>query len=373
MTTVFTLYVINSANTLFGHSDSAAMFSFGEFFSLQGEKSNYAVWELTLFLFVGVMGGFIGALFNLANQRVINWRRQYVHTSAIGRMGEVFLLVVLMTTLSFFLPIIVGNCTALPVDMEAWSDQEKGLVEELVPLYCQEDTQYNELASLFLTDSDTSIRQLFHFREVGDHLDSTFSSLTLFIFDIFYIVMACLTCGSSVPAGMFVPSLLSGAAFGRLVGHILHKVDNTHGTFADSGTYALMGAAAITAGIARMTISLTVMVLEATGDMQYVLPLMLTVMSARFVGNMFSEGLYDMMIHTNHLNYLDEDEGIPILTDVVDINVTDIMVNQPLCLPPIVRVGIVYDLLKKTTHNCYPIGKQKPYQMFLCLFMIDLI
>lgn len=47
---------------------------------------------------------------------------------------------------------------------------------------------------------------------------------------------------------------------------------------------------AITGGIARMTISLTVMILEATGDMQYVLPLMLTVMAARLVGNVFTEG-----------------------------------------------------------------------------------
>ena len=39
-----------------------------------------------------------------------------------------------------------------------------------------------------------------------------------------------------------------------------------------------------------MTISLTVMILEATGDMQYVLPLMLTVMAARLVGNVFTEG-----------------------------------------------------------------------------------
>jgi chloride channel 7 len=40
-----------------------------------------------------------------------------------------------------------------------------------------------------------------------------------------------------------------------------------------------------------MTISLTVMILEATGDMQYVLPLMLTVMAARLVGNIFTEGV----------------------------------------------------------------------------------
>jgi chloride channel 7 len=37
-----------------------------------------------------------------------------------------------------------------------------------------------------------------------------------------------------------VPSLLSGAAFKRLFGHVLHRTKNTSGTFADSGTYALV-------------------------------------------------------------------------------------------------------------------------------------
>ena len=42
-------------------------------------------------------------------------------------------------------------------------------------------------------------------------------------------------------------------------------------------------------GMSRMTISLTVIVLEATGDMQYLLPLMVTFMAARWTGNMFTE------------------------------------------------------------------------------------
>lgn len=44
-----------------------------------------------------------------------------------------------------------------------------------------------------------------------------------------------------------------------------------------------------------------VIILEATGDMQYVLPLMLTLMAARWVGNVFNEGLYDMHIHGNQV------------------------------------------------------------------------
>ena len=40
-----------------------------------------------------------------------------------------------------------------------------------------------------------------------------------------------------------------------------------------------------------MTISLTVIMLEATGDMQYVLPLMITLMMSRWSGNIFCEGL----------------------------------------------------------------------------------
>jgi H+/Cl- antiporter ClcA len=60
---------------------------------------------------------------------------------------------------------------------------------------------------------------------------------------------------TTIHSGLFVPSLLSGAAFGRLCGHLLHKMDfstdfsnisettgaTAKATFADSGTYALIG------------------------------------------------------------------------------------------------------------------------------------
>ena len=48
---------------------------------------------------------------------------------------------------------------------------------------------------------------------------------------------AVITYGLAVPSGLFVPSLLSGAAFGRLCGNLLHRVDHFNDNFADAGTY----------------------------------------------------------------------------------------------------------------------------------------
>ena len=49
----------------------------------------------------------------------------------------------------------------------------------------------------------------------------TFSPVTLSVFFLLYFLLACWTYGVSVPSGLFVPSLLCGAAFGRLVANIL--------------------------------------------------------------------------------------------------------------------------------------------------------
>lgn len=80
------------------------------------------------------------------------------------------------------------------------------------------------------------------------------------------------TYGLAIPSGLFIPSLLIGAAWGRLVGIGMATI--FPGLNVDPGKYALIGAAATLGGILRMTLSLTVIVTEATGDISLGLPIM---------------------------------------------------------------------------------------------------
>jgi chloride channel 7 len=115
--------------------------------------------------------------------------------------------------------------------MEDWNDQEKSLVSRLVPLYCDPATEYSQLGSLFLTDTDTAIKQLFHFRELGNNLEPTFSSKSLLVFFLIYSFLTCVTYGTAVPSGLFVPSLLQGPDTGQSpplplpLPHLTHSLD----------------------------------------------------------------------------------------------------------------------------------------------------
>jgi len=353
MVALATLYGIRNRESSWGQTDVDNLFSLGEFTAIGEGSSNYSIWELAVFAVLGCIGGLIGACFNAASEHLTLWRIKHVNYCKKRRVLEVLLLSVLTSCVSFLMPRLWNRCTALPTDVQGWNNQQKELMAELLPFQCLSGKEYNEVASLYLVDADVAIRQLFHFRETGLTDAPTFSSAAIFLFFVPYISLACIVYGIGIPSGLLVPSLLTGASFGRLFGHLLHMLDHTSGTFADSGTYSLMGAAAIMAGFSRMTISVTVILLEATGNMQYVLPLMVTVMAARFTGNLFNEGIYDATIHIKHYPLLEQE--VPGVAERHEIVAGQAMTSAVKCLRPVERVGVVYDLLRYTSHGNFPI------------------
>ncbi|XP_059887442.1 H(+)/Cl(-) exchange transporter 7 isoform X3 [Delphinus delphis] len=123
--------------------------------------------------------------------------------------------------------------------------------------------------------------------------------------------------------------------------------------WADPGKYALMGAAAQLGGIVRMTLSLTVIMMEATSNVTYGFPIMLVLMTAKIVGDVFIEGLYDMHIQLQSVPFLHWEA--PVTSH--SLTAREVMSTPVTCLRRREKVGIIVDVLSSTAsnHNGFPV------------------
>ncbi|KAJ3098681.1 glycerol ethanol, ferric requiring protein [Phlyctochytrium planicorne] len=140
------------------------------------------------------------------------------------------------------------------------------------------------------------------------------------------IIRLCLTIVSisvKVPAGIFIPSMVWGALFGRVVGIMvqswqqnqpeLHFFSECHPDVlcVTPGMYALLGAIAALGGVTRLTVSLTVVMFELTGTLNYIIPCMITLMVAKLSGDAFGKGgVTDVQIQRRKLPFLDGTEDM---------------------------------------------------------------
>lgn len=336
----------NDPPTGINQLDHPGMFSFGAF--ADNNAKLWSLWELPVFIAIGMGGGLLGALFVSASRRILRYRAAAAPPSKPWRrVAEVLCVVLLNAALKFAAPYFVGQC--IPNPTTSPRGEYKPL---LVQFYCP-DGQHNDLATLFMTPAEEAIRALFHYTHIGggDAGPSPFSAPRLSVFFVIYSVMATLCNGLSWPSGLFIPSLLSGSVLGRMVGETLNALPGRAGAV-DPGTYSLVGAAAMLAGTSRLTICLSAILLESTGAYIFSLPLMVTVLSARLAGQMFNESIYDTVI---------KEKGWPILAEAAPgqykhlLRAGDVMARAPTCVPTIIPAGTLLALLQGCSHHGFPV------------------
>jgi chloride channel 7 len=343
MCSIATLYFWNAVGARFGKVGLDKLFSFGNF-PFEGMEASYSTWEILVFIFIGCMGGLIGAIFNDTNERLTHWRIKHVNHTKHRRFLEVLTISCIVSIVGFGVPFLFYECMDLP-DVSEMNEKQVLLVDRLVQFGCPAG-QYHPIASLFFVDGNDAIKLLFHM-----HVHA-FPVNGLLLFFFFYISLATITYGIAVPSGLFVPSLLSGAAFGRLFGNLAYKIAPERVAF--TNTYSLIGAASVLGGMARMTISLTVILLESTGNEQFVLPLMISLFCARIVGCLFNDDLYHIHIHLKAgVQFLDHQ--LRNLSGHHDLYAGHIMSEDVIFLRPIEKVGTVVDILTSCDHSMFPV------------------
>ncbi|XP_062507663.1 H(+)/Cl(-) exchange transporter 7-like isoform X1 [Corticium candelabrum] len=329
MTCSFVLNLILSwYNGAIGELSNPGLINFGTFVG-----PAYYGQELVVFALIGICGGVMGALFNEINFRVTLFRKRYIKYRIL-KVLEPILLVSILVTVGMLLSVITSEC------------HPNGFVSEIRPVQLQcKDGYYNAMASLFTATSEESIRVLFHAQP------GAYNLATLGIFFCVYFLLACLTYGLGVPSGLFVPCILTGATFGRFVGVVVHLAFGNGAEWSDSGKYALIGAAAFLGGALRMTISLTVIMIEATQDVAYGLPIMVAIVIAKLVGDLFNEGIYDIHIQLKSIPLLPWDPP----DQTIKYSARDIMSTPVAVFRCRERVGHIFYVLSTTSHNGFPV------------------
>ncbi|XP_022762055.1 chloride channel protein CLC-d-like isoform X3 [Durio zibethinus] len=335
-------------------------------------QEDYSFEELLPMAVIGIIGGLLGALFNQLTIYITRWRRNYLHKKGNRvKIYEACLISVITSVISFGLPLL-RKCSPCPdsdPDSEIECPRAPGMYGNYVNFYCSKDKEYNDLATIFFNTQDDAIRNLFSAKTIHE-----FSAQSLLTFLVMFYTLAVVTFGTAVPAGQFVPGIMIGSTYGRLVG--IFTVNHYKKLNIEEGTYALLGAASFLGGSMRMTVSLCVIMVEITNNLK-LLPLImlvlliskvcillvysiwidvlqnvLTLFPSQAVGDAFNEGLYEEQARLR---------GIPLLEsrpkyEMRKMTAREACGNQKvLSLPRVVKVADVVSILRSNKHNGFPV------------------
>ncbi|KAL3641995.1 hypothetical protein CASFOL_012810 [Castilleja foliolosa] len=314
---------------------------------ISGGQEDYSFQELLPMAVIGVIGGLLGALFNQLTFYIAYWRRNYLHKRGNRvKVIEVCIVSVITSVISFGLPLF-RKCTPCP-DADANSGIEcprrPGMYGNYVNFYCG-DKEYNDLATIFFNTQDDAIRNLFSAKTIHE-----FSAQSLLTFLVMFYSLAVLTFGTAVPAGQFVPGIMIGSTYGRLVG--MFAVSFYKKLNIEEGTYALLGAASFLGGSMRMTVSLCVIMVEISNNLKFLPLIMLVLLISKAVGDAFNEGLYEEQARLR---------GIPLLESKPKYQMRTMTAKeasghqQVVYFPRVVKVVDILSILRSNNHNGFPV------------------
>lgn len=205
---------------------------------------------------------------------------------------------------------------------------------------------YNGLASLFFNTNDDAIRNLF-----SSGTEKEFHMSTLFVFFIAIYCLGLVTYGIAVPSGLFIPVILAGATYGRIVGTLLGPISDL-----DPGLFALLGAASFLGGTMRMTVSVCVILLELTNDLLMLPLVMLVLLISKTIADSFNKGVYDQIVVMKGLPFM-EAHAEPYMRHLV---ASDVVSGPLISFSGVERVGNIVQALRITGHNGFPVLDEPP-------------
>lgn len=239
--------------------------------------------ELVFFVGLGVSGGIFGALFV---KFVTWWPRKFRQTRLIKNrpVFEVFCIAFLTGVVTFWNPYTKQASLELVLDLATPCN--------------------NELDRLLCPQS---------------HADFRHEVASLVFALVVKVILTFVTFGLKLPCGIYVPSMVAGALYGRLIAMLIQWANLTYNdgmgimsyvcssksACVDLGIYSMISAGAFMAGVTRMNITLVTILFELTSSYNYVLPILVSIAVANWAGASLEEhSLYDALLIMNDYPFM---------------------------------------------------------------------
>jgi len=318
-------------------------------FEISQGQVDYQLMELFPMLLLGLLGGVLGSTFNSLSAQLCTWRRD-----VLGRFGpsyriaEAVGVAFIGSLVSFTLP-FMATCKPCPTNptTPCPRTEDHG---SYIAFNCAHPQEYNDLAALFFNTQDNAIRALF-----SSNTGHEYSVFTLTTFFLFFYALSILTYGVAVPSGLFVPSILCGATYGRLVGMLMTELNGSKDI--DEGTYALLGAASFLGGAMRMTVSLCVILLELTNNLNLLPLMMLVLLVAKAIGDSTGiDAVYDVHVKLKRLPFL----GSSPPEFMSHLTAGEAATPAPVSFQRVTPVRVIAEVLQACDHNAFPVFEKGP-------------
>ncbi|GAM20131.1 hypothetical protein SAMD00019534_033060, partial [Acytostelium subglobosum LB1] len=234
--------------------------------NLNDLPTSYTITDLLLVVSIGIITGLIGALFVFLFEKIVRFRLRYPILKQ-SRIGLVVTIAIMSSALTYM---------AGPLAREPFSAAMKAFISHPAD---------NPKPYLFPADkNDPYINGVYNLLVyIGLKLFLTAFNITI-----------------PIPGGAITPFIVTGAAMGRLFGMTV----NHYGISKISTVgYAVIASAGLVSGATR-AMSPSIFVLELTGQLSLLMPVLICSITSSAVGNFFNKPLFDTALKIQGLPFL---------------------------------------------------------------------
>lgn len=284
-------------------------------------ESDWKTRDIPFFIFLGIAGGIFGASF----VKFTKWWPKHYRLLKFFKIPVVDVLAISLVTglVTYWNPYTKQASSELILDLATSCSSERD-------------------SSLCPTDPDQFKAEIW----------------TLLVAFLIKVALTFVTFGLKLPSGIYVPSMVAGAIFGRIFAMLLQLAQNlillkkspaflyvlgayTYTTI-DLGIYSIIGAGAFMAGVTRMNITLVTILFELTSSYTYVLPFAISVSVANWFGGLLEENsLYESLLISNDYPFMSPEHDI-----------TDPLLSAGAIIPPA-------DTITEHSHKRKKCGQRK--------------